>query len=243
MKLALCKVVTTNHKHYICNYGEPILHDYKRKERALKERPAKEGLEAVRSGFSLQRTRTNIKYLVECNVTKNTKFATFTTAMDFKGRREANKAFEGLYRRWRYLYNEKLSYLWVPERGTDPDGTHRWHIHAILFTDRYITQKNLEALWPYGFVKINRVDHRKNLALYLMKYITKDALEANKKGYFNSLKLKQPQVYRLPHHIHVNEADCTYIKHYTIPLYNKNGEKIGERTATLYEIPADIAIN
>jgi hypothetical protein len=243
MKKAFCKVTTTNHKHYICNYGEPVLYDYKRKEREIKERVAKEGVEAVRSSFSLQRTRTNIKYLVECNVTKNTKFTTLTFAIDPQGRREANKAFEGLYRRYRKRYGEKLPYLWVPERGTDPDGTHRWHIHAILFIDRYITKKDIDYLWPHGFVKINRVDHRKNLALYLMKYITKDALEANKKGYFNSLKLKQPQTYRLPHHLAVNEADCTFIKHYTIPLYNKKGEKIGERTATLYEIPADITIH
>jgi len=240
MKSALCKVVETNHKYYIYNYSEPILYDYKRKERALKERVASEGVEAERSGFSLNRTRNKIKHLVECNVTKNTKFATFTTAIDFKSRREANRAFEGLCRRYQKRYGERLPYLWVSERGTDTNGTHRLHIHAILFIDRYITKKDIDYLWPHGFVKINRVDHRKNLALYLMKYITKDALTANKKGYFNSLKLKQPRVDRLPHHLHVNEADCSFIKHYTQPLYNKEGEKIGERRVSLYEIPKDI---
>jgi hypothetical protein len=240
MKSALCKVVETNHKYYIYNYSEPILYDYKRKERLSKERVASEGVEAERSGFSLNRTRNKIKHLVECNVTKNTKFATFTFAIDPQSRREANRAFEGLSRRYHKRYGERLPYLWVSERGTDTNGTHRLHIHAILFIDRYITKKDIDYLWPHGFVKINRVDHRKNLALYLMKYITKDALTANKKGYFNSLKLKQPRVDRLPHHLHVNEADCSFIKHYTQPLYNKEGEKIGERSVSLYEIPKDI---
>jgi hypothetical protein len=240
MKSALCKVVETNHKYYIYNYSDPILYDYKRKERLLKERVASEGVEAERSGFSLNRTRNKIKHLVECNVTKNTKFTTFTFAIDPQSRREANRAFEGLCRRYHKRYGERLPYLWVTERGTDTNGTHRLHIHAILFIDRYITKKDIDYLWPHGFVKINRVDHRKNLALYLMKYITKDALIANKKGYFNSLKLKQPRVDRLPHHLHVNEADCSFIKHYTQPLYNKEGEKIGERRVSLYEIPKDI---
>jgi hypothetical protein len=235
MKLAYSKVVSTKTKHYITQYDLPIGYDFTIDRLEKLEKQDGSVRETGRMRFSLQRTRTNIKYVVECNITPYTKFATFTFAKALKDRTEVITAFRTLTRNYQRLYGEKLKYLYVIEQGKR--STKRLHIHAVIFNNRYITLTEMRKLWTHGSVRINKVDDTDNIGLYLMKYITKDMTEAKKKGYISSKALIQPQTYRLPHHIPINDTDCTYIKHYTIPLYNKKNEKVGEVRASLYEIP------
>lgn len=239
MEVSYSKTLQTKTHLYVWNYSQPILSGYTRKKRddfeALVEGVGSGTVPQGRRPFSLQRTRSNIKYLVESNLTPFSKFATFTFAKAPQGRREAIKRFRTFATRYQQTYAEKLNYLYVLEKGSR--NSKRWHVHAVIFNDRYISLTEMRKLWRYGSARVNKLDHNSNVGLYLMKYITKDTMSlTNKKGYISSLGLTQPTVMRYPEPLDISDDICDFIKHYTIPLYNKNNELVGEIRATLREI-------
>jgi hypothetical protein len=239
MEISYSKVITTKTRLYVWEYSQPILSGYTRNKRdtyeALVESNSLTYEPKDRTVYSIHRTRSNIKYLVESNLTPFSKFATFTFRKKPKDRTEAIKAFKSFARVWQKKYNEKLFYLYVLEKGTQY--TKRWHIHAVLFNDRYISLTEMRELWRYGSAQVHALDHNSNIGLYLVKYITKDTMKvSNKKGYISCLGLTQPSVVRYPERLNIDPEICDFIKHYTIPLYNNKGEKIGEITASLKEI-------
>jgi hypothetical protein len=239
MEISYSKVITTKNRLYVWEYNQPILSGYTRNKRniyeALIESESVGSTEQGRRTFSLHRTRSNVKYLVESNITPFSKFATFTFRKAPKERTEAIKAFKTFARAWQKKYNEKLYYLYVLEKGTKQ--SKRWHIHAVLFNDRYISLTEMRELWRYGSARVNALDHNSNIGLYLVKYITKDTMKLNnKKGYISCKGLTQPSLMRYPEPLGISDKICDFIKHYTIPLYNKQGDKIGEITASLREI-------
>lgn len=245
MQVSYSKSLQTKTRLYVWNYSQPILSGYTLKKRndfeALVEGGESGSAEAGRRPFSLQRTRSNIKYLVESNLTPFSKFATFTFKKAPKERSEAIRAFKSFARAWHKKYSEKLNYLYVLERGTR--NTKRWHIHAVIFNNRYVPLTDMRKLWRYGSARLNKLDHTSNVGLYLMKYITKDTMTAtNKKGYISCKGLTQPTIVRYPEPLGISDDICDFIKHYTIPLYNNEGEKVGEIRATLQEIPLTNAL-
>jgi len=55
----------------------------------------------------------------------------------------------------------------------------------------------LEALWGYGYIKVNRIRHVDNLGAYIVKYMVKDAGDSRLKGrnaYLCSQGLERPTV-------------------------------------------------
>lgn len=239
MEISYSKVITTKNRLYVWEYNQPILSGYTRTKRdtyeALVESESVGSTEQGRRAFSLHRTRSNVKYLVESNITPFSKFATFTFRKAPKERTEAIKAFKSFAKAWQRKYNEKLYYLYVLEKGTKQ--SKRWHIHAVLFNDRYISITEMRELWRYGSARVNALDHNSNIGLYLVKYITKDTMKLNnKKGYISCKGLTQPSLMRYPEPLGISDEICDFIKHYTIPLYNKQGDKIGVITASLKEI-------
>lgn len=256
MEISYSKSLTTKDMHYVWCYSEAVLSGYTRNQRNDFERfcesgGAEQGAERthyVRSTFSLYRTKSNMKYLIELNRSRYSKFVTFTFKKAPKDRTEAIKAFKTLPREYRKKYNEKLKYLFVLERGSgtgdyiDDKGrkrryTKRWHVHAVLFNDRFITLTDMRKLWRYGSARVNALDDTSNIGRYLMKYVTKDTMtQTSKKGYISSNGLIKPSYVRHPERLDIDPSICSYTKHFTRPKY-QNGKLIGYSTCTLYEIP------
>lgn len=225
------KVTTTKTRLYIWNYSYPIFYGFKAEPRALET--YEKSLLGTKTDFSLHRCRNNAKMLVEANIGTYTKFLTLTYANASAGREQVVKDFSAFVRRFNRFYQTNLQYLYVQEQGKK--NTKRWHVHAVLFHDAYLSGLQIKALWNHGHVKINAVDFVSNIGLYLVKYITKDTVELNKKGFISSHKLKKPIPERLttPTVIDVTLAD--YTKHFTRKFKDAKGNEI-ELSGTLHEI-------
>lgn len=249
MKSYKSKVITTNKRLIVLNYGRGILYDYARQERKV----LGEGSVTInkekqdRSSFSVERTRQSIMGLIEMNVITYSKFATLTFASKPRNRKELITAFRDFSFRYKAKYGDKLRYLYVTEKATnegeyqDRKGltrnyTKRWHIHVVIFNARFITLTDMRQLWRYGTVKINAVDKTDNIGLYLMKYITKSSIQFNKKGFVSSLALSKPAISYSNDPIAIDPKECDYNIEYLSPLYNKNKEVIGHQVVNRYEI-------
>jgi len=239
MLISYSKVITTKSRIYVKTYEHPILSGYTRNKRIALERLAEGHVQGItqqeRSAFSLYRTQENIKLIIENNITPYSKFVTFTFGKASKDRTEAIKGFRTFAKAWHRKYGERLKYLYVLERGKRY--TKRLHIHAVIFNDRYITLTEMRKLWRYGSARVNAIDHTGNIGLYMVKYITKDTMKLNnKKGYISCIGLTQPSTTLYPDPLEIDHNMCDFIKHYTRPLYNNEGEIVGHSKVLLQEI-------
>lgn len=249
MKTYKSKVITTNKRIIVRNYGRGILYDYARHERKVFEGGSgaiSEG-EKDRSTFSITRTRETIMNLIDMNVNEYSKFGTLTFASKPRNRNEVVNAFRDFSLRYKIRYGEKLRYIYVTEKATNEgeyknkEGktrryTKRWHIHAVIFNARFITLTDMRDLWRYGSARINAIDSSENIGLYLMKYITKSAIHFNKKGFVSSLGLSKPGVTYSNDPIPIDPKECIYNIEYLSPLYNKNKQVIGHQVVNQHEI-------
>ena len=139
----------------------------------------------------LNRARTSIRRLVNCNVQKNSKFVTLTFGENITDLNIANYEFTKFIQRLKYKLNKSFKYLTVIEfqdRGAV-------HYHTIFFNMPYICNYDLGIIWGNGFIKINRIDSVTNVGAYVCKYMSKDNADSRlteKKCYFTSRNLKKP---------------------------------------------------
>lgn len=133
---------------------------------------------------SLQRTRTNLRRLVNANAWMWKKprgkyylptFATFTfKEEEFKNVKVGYWHFSAFIKRLNeYVHGERkniLRYVVVPEfqeRGTV-------HFHAVFFNLPYVLNDSLEVIWGNGMVKIKAIRHVDNVGAYITKYMSKE---------------------------------------------------------------------
>lgn len=159
---------------------------------------------------SLQRTRKKLTRLINSNSRHwfdesgnpyQPKFTTFTFKENITDITEANHLYTAFLKRFNYeRTGEKsnhLKYAAVPEfqkRGAV-------HYHAAFFNLPFIENTQLAHLWSHGFVRINEIDTRGNVGLYMTKYMSKGALDKRlwgKRRYFASQNLHTPIVVRDP---------------------------------------------
>lgn len=145
-----------------------------------------------------EQCRWDIARLVDTNFDNNTKFMTLTFKDNITDVSYTNKEFSKFIKRLNYyLYKEKrqlLKYIAVWEqqkRGSI-------HYHIIFFSLPYIKNNDLQKIWGFGFVKINRidVDSKENRGRYVSKYFSKniDIKTYKQKSFFKSQNLIQPKV-------------------------------------------------
>jgi len=137
---------------------------------------------------NLHRARQNIRRCIWSNMSKYSKFVTFTYARNMQD-------LEQFYYDWKHFNirmtrtGYDLEYLYVLEyqkRGAI-------HAHCIIFNNEYIPIEVIEKCWKQGHVDINRVKDIQNMGAYVCKYLTKDTLaEYNSKSYHVSKGLKRP---------------------------------------------------
>lgn len=209
------KIIETPTTKEIWIYEEPIFYGLKadgkssigifeqeNKRKSFDETSATNQYESLkRKQKHYENMRWEISRLVDCNFDNNTKFLTLTFRENQTDIAYTNKEFEKFIKRLNYrLYKTKkqtLKYLatWEKQkRGSI-------HYHIIFFDFPYMRKKDLEQLWSYGFIKINKVDvdSKENRGRYVSKYFSKDLelKEHKKKAFFKSQNLKMPSVRRI----------------------------------------------
>lgn len=218
------KVVTTNQRQYVTTFSHGILRNYDDKRKSYDK--SKEGNKLERS---LQRTRQQLKWVIECNTTPYTKFFSLTIAENDDDRDAMIRRLNYFFKKLRKKLNKKTPYTYIleqQERGA-------YHAHVILFLDDYLPQRWLQDLWGYGIVDIRKLKDARDTARYVMKYVTKEVIGSalNKKAFISSPNLQRPKVHYSIEPIYISNPD--YTKDYTRTIQTEQGEF--NSSVTLYE--------
>ena len=204
--------------------------------------------------FSISRTRTNIRRVVNANPYLN-KFLTLTFAQSMPSLVKANKLFNTAIKRIVRL-DSSFRYIAIVEFQKDTDyygrkkekgGSVHYHllcnIHIPDNTDIFSWERRFAIKhWKNGFVKIKKVNTITNMGAYFCKYLSKDMTNKKmfgKKKYFCSQTLKKPIV------LTGKEAEdfiSKYLKD-TKPVYEAtfNNEHTGEVDYSAYTLEEDIS--
>ncbi len=186
------KMIFYGDYYEIYKYTKKILKN--KKTKVITKKRTKDG---QRSTFSLNRTRNTVRRLISANFTSQSTFLTLTFEENLQDARIANACFTKFIRYLRHYIRsqgefdeKKFKYLAVIEfqkRGAI-------HYHVIC-TLPFISRKIMRLAWPYGFYKMNKTKHVKNIGAYVSKYLYKDVNDSRLKGqkaYFCSRNLTRP---------------------------------------------------
>lgn len=186
------KVVVSGKQVELYKYKKNVWREYEAKKDITQKEPKQldlfeqEKLKKQRMQFSINRTRTEIRRLVNSNPQLN-KFLTLTFAENITDLKTANYIFNKFILRMNYKYPD-FEYLAVPEFQK------RGAVHYHLLCDiPFVEVAELQELWGQGFVKINKIDNVNNVGAYVSKYLGKEMDERSfgKKKFFRSQSLKQ----------------------------------------------------
>lgn len=175
-------------------WSVPILYDYTVENKSRRGKVAGDDWKG-KDDSNLKRAQTNLRRLVWANQTRYSKFVTFTykdAEPDLDNLRKDWKAFQQRMRREGYSSDYVAVLEWQEEREIK-HGEKSLHIHAVLFTDRFIPCEFISNAWQKGFIQINAMRDVKNLGAYVSKYLTKTTLAMyGTHSYFCSRGLKRP---------------------------------------------------
>ena len=138
---------------------------------------------------AMQRSKTDIRRLINANADDFSKFVTLTFQKNEKDLDYCNCEFKKFIQRLKYKYSD-IKYLTVVE--FQERGAVHYHMLCNL---PYIKSIELAEIWGNGFIKINRIDRVTNLGAYVTKYMQKDLADARlekRKCYFTSRNLDKP---------------------------------------------------
>ena len=187
------KVVVSGKQVEVYKYKKNIWREFEREpaEEIVAKEPKqlsildKLNLKKLKMQFSLNRTRTEIRRLVNSNPQLN-KFLTLTFAENITDLKTANYAFNQFVKRISYHY-PTFEYLAVPE--FQKRGAVHYHLLCNL---PFVQVSELQEIWSNGFVKINKIDEVNNVGAYICKYLGKDMFDERafgKKKFFRSQSL------------------------------------------------------
>lgn len=199
------RVVVSGKQVEIYKYKKNVWRDYevKKEDNAQKEPKQlnifeEEKLKKQRIQFSINRTKTEIRRLINSNPQLN-KFMTLTFAKSTTDLKEVNYIFNQFIKRMVYRYPD-FEYFAVPEFQKDEDyygrkkeqgGSVHYHLLCNL---PYIENQALEWFWKQGMVDIRKIDEVNNLGAYMSKYLGKELFSGRmfgKKKFFRSQSLKE----------------------------------------------------
>lgn len=192
-----CKVVVSGKQVEVYEYKKPIWRDFNKPKKKKEDEPKKEPkqldifkqleIKKQKAKFSINRTRTEIRRLVNANPQLN-KFMTLTFADNVTDLKTANYLFNKFVMRISYKYSG-FEYLAVPE--FQKRGAVHYHVLCKL---PFVQITQLQEIWGQGFIKINRIDNVNNVGAYVCKYLSKDMFDERtfgKKKFFRSQTLSE----------------------------------------------------
>lgn len=227
-----CKVVTAGNKQQIYNYTEPQRRDYTNEKKNYDKKDIGE-----KRQDSLTRTRNKMVLMIDANVNQFTKLVTLTFAKTMLDREQAEKAFKHFLKSFKREFGYSLKYLRVTEhqtkRGIKEGNEGSLHFHLVVFNPAKIDFKRLHSIWSaYGSIDIKLIRNPNDVGRYLAKYLTKDNILINKKGYTRSRNLIEPTVEYLSANFYP-EVKADYSNAYIV--YQANPQKTRETFCFFYE--------
>lgn len=189
------KVQVTDNLIKYWTYTKPITYDYESKRQNYEK--AKEG---IKRDSSLYRARTKLISLIDANANYYSKFITLTTKDPIRTRERLIELFKNFKKHFKRKFGVALSYVGVIEGQKERQKKYDLdfaplHIHLIVFYSKKLDFKILKSCWSYGSVDIKKVDDNANLSIYIAKYLTKEGIALNKKGFIRSHNLTSPKQY------------------------------------------------
>lgn len=186
-------IICGNYVEYI-RYVTPISLE-KRNHKVNKNKDKFEG----KRFDNLSRARQTIRHLIWCNQGQYTKFVTLTYANAEFDIDKADYDFKQFIKKLRRRGYE-CPYLWISEhqkeRGLKEGNEGSLHIHAVIFTDKYIPYDDINKCWGLGNTDIHSIKSIRNLGAYVCKYLTKEEFEQyHKHSYHVSRGLKRPEIF------------------------------------------------
>lgn len=192
-----CKVVVSGTQVEVYEYNKPVWRDFKKTGKNGRKVPNQEPkqldifehleIKKQKAQFSINRTRTEIRRLVNANPQLN-KFMTLTFADNITDLATANYLFNKFILRMSYKYSS-FEYLAVPE--FQKRGAVHYHVLCKL---PFVEITHIQTIWGHGFIKLNRIDDVNNVGAYVCKYLSKDMFDERtfaKKKFFRSQTLKK----------------------------------------------------
>ena len=210
------KAIVSGNVIEIFTYEKPIYEGFESKIKG------KKGGKKVKRKDSLNKTKNNIRRLINCNLEENSTFATFTYAENMTDIDKGKNDFKNFIKRWNYQRKKEgldsLKYVYVVEfqkRGAV-------HFHCIFLNSGYIKNKTLADLWKHGHVKINKIKDVDNVGAYVVKYMQKDVMDDRLLGkdlYGRSKgNLKEPNIIKDPQEVATLRSQiknhCVYDKQF-----------------------------
>lgn len=198
-------------------------------------------LARVREQRRVSRAKNTMRRLIQTNFDASGKFLTLTFknthAFDITSLAECNKRRTYFYHNLRAQYPD-CKFVAVPEyqkRGAV-------HYHLILNLP-YIPIEEIRKMWPYGFVKINKIHNPSKVGWYVAKYLAKNVADPRFKHhrcYSSSLNLDKPTV------LYGNELEeeleklhsAGYKPNYQTTYYTKWCGRTTYSSYNLYQQPA-----
>ncbi len=203
------KVVVSGKHVEVYKYKKSVWRDFERTQESVKDKPKKETkqldifekikLQQQKQQYSVNRTRTEIRRLINSNPQLN-KFMTLTFAKSTTDLKTANYIFNQFIKRMTYKYPD-FEYLAIPEFQKDIDfygkkkpngGSVHYHVLCKL---PFVHFREITKIWGQGNIDIKRLNNVTNIGAYVCKYLSKEMFDErtfNKKKFFRSQTLKEP---------------------------------------------------
>ena len=144
----------------------------------------------AKKDYNINRTKKNLRRLINANVTGNDTFITLTYADNFTDVTQAKVHFKRFIQQMK-RHGYTLKYVYVIEfqkRGAI-------HFHCIFFDVPFIPLDILQNCWKHGFINLHQIDNVDNVGAYVVKYMEKDLVNSKLNGhdlYGRSRDLKKP---------------------------------------------------
>lgn len=143
----------------------------------------------------VNRARTNMRRLIQTNFDQAGKLLTLTfrdtDVFDISSLSDCHPRLTYFYKNLRKQFPDS-KFVSVPEfqkRGAV-------HYHLILNLP-FVPVDSIRSMWPYGFIKINKIHNPAKVGAYVAKYLAKNVTDprfAHHRCYSSSLNLQKPQV-------------------------------------------------
>lgn len=229
------KIIQSGKVFEVIEYENGVPFDYQGKAGIRDNEPDEEWKGKNKS--DLKRAQADLRRLIWSNVTKYSKFVTLTykdAEADMQQAQKDWKAFQQRLQREGYKAEYVRVFEWQEKREAIL-GEKSLHIHAVLFTDRYIPADFISKSWKMGFIKINSIKDVKNLGAYVCKYLTKDTLaKYGSHSYMCSKGLLRPKERKMTSHDELTDSlqevttagTMTYTHDFIITAKDPDGNEI-----------------
>lgn len=222
----LTRVIETPYMIRVYNYQKPIHKGFKKLNQTEKR------AEGEKSEKNINRVKEKLALTIQCNIRPFSKFMTFTTKENMRDRSAFLKKWNAFRTKFKQKYGFNIKYSAVTE--TQDRGA--WHLHVVAYnlTDK-LDLKAINRLWvrnpKLGNVDVKVVDHHTNMFKYLIKYLTKEELQLNKKAVLNSYELEQPTEWTMSENVTLAEVYGSPDFSKSWPLYHGDIQKDKEKNS------------